>query len=60
MTQARYGAGGQSSSSSGYSSGGSPAGSVNTIDKFAFATDGNATDVGDLSQSREGIAGQQV
>ena len=35
----------------GYASGGYPypSGALNTIDKFSFATDGNATDVGDLS-----------
>jgi hypothetical protein len=51
---------GQSSSSSGYTSGGLPAPGVftNTIDKFPFATDSNASDVGDLSQIRFGPAGQ--
>ena len=42
---------------SGYTSGGFPP-DLNTIDKFPFATDTNATDVGDLSQSRIGPAGQ--
>ena len=38
---------------SGYTSGGySPPASLNTIDKFPFATDGNATDVGDLTVAR--------
>jgi len=31
----------------------------NVIDKFSFATDGNATDVGDLTISRGRVAGQQ-
>ena len=47
-------AAGQSSDVSGYSTGGlaPPAtGDSNTIDKFPFATDGNATDVGDLTSS---------
>ena len=53
-----YGAG-QSSSLSGYSSGGAgAAGSV--IDKFPFASEGTATDVGDLSATRYGATGQQV
>jgi hypothetical protein len=30
----------------------------NTIDKFPFATNGNATDVGDLTQARADDAGQ--
>jgi hypothetical protein len=47
---------GQSSTVSGYASGGST--SINTIDKFPFATDANATDVGDLTQSRGAAAGQ--
>ena len=45
---------------SGYSSGGlepSPA-ETNTIDKFSFTSVGNATDVGDLTQARRGLAGQ--
>ena len=45
---------------SGYTSGGldSPGVNVNTIDKFPFAADGNATDVGDLTQARSFVAGQ--
>ena len=39
---------GQTSSSSGYSSGGETPSITNTIDKFAFASDGNATNVGDI------------
>ena len=37
---------------SGYSSGGRVPASVDTIEKFPFAADANATDVGDLTQSR--------
>jgi hypothetical protein len=55
LTLARYGSSGQSSDVNGYTSGGyrvpsaplSP--TVNVIDKFPFATNANATDVGDLS-----------
>jgi hypothetical protein len=32
----------------------------NTIDKFPFSTDANATDVGDLTVGRYIAAGQQV
>ena len=63
LTQGRRQGAGQSSITSGYTSGGeasSPATSaVNTIDKFPFATDANATDVGDLAAIRRGVAGQQ-
>lgn len=63
LTQSRYGSSGQSSAPSGYSSGGGIAPPAtptyqNTIDKFSFATDGNATDVGDLTQSRSYLVGQ--
>jgi len=53
LTVARYGAVGQSSSVSGYSSGGF----TNVIDKFPFAADANATDVGDLTVARTYAAG---
>lgn len=56
LTQSRNEASGQSSSSNGYTSGGSPV--VNTIDKFPFSSDSNATDVGDLTQSRSQSSGQ--
>ena len=55
---------GQTSSSYGYTSGGFgfgvgfPPGRYNTIDKFPFSTDANATDVGDLTALRSGLAGQ--
>jgi len=42
---------------SGYTSGGHPLNS-NVIDKFPFAADGNATDVGDLTVARNNVAGQ--
>jgi hypothetical protein len=51
LTQGRYGATSQSSDLHGYTSGGATGGpSTNTIDKFAFAYAGNASDVGDLSE----------
>ena len=63
ITQARKEVTGQSSDTSGYSSGGEvfhPSGyiRVNTIDKFPFSSDANATDVGDLTQARNGPSGQ--
>ena len=65
ITQAsgRYGAAGQSSTSSGYTSGGfggSPAANSNVIDKFPFSSDTNATDVGDLTVARYEPAGNQA
>jgi len=46
-------------STRGYSSGSaSPNSGSNVIDKFPFASDANATDVGDLTQSRSELAGQ--
>lgn len=65
LTNNRMWAAGQSSVASGYTSGGgapfpSPTPSFNnTIDKFPFATDANATDVGDLSSGRQQTTGQQ-
>ena len=63
LTQGRQLLVGQSSTTHGYTSGGSPAapwtlGTTNIIDKFPFATDTNATDVGDITQSRAWLAGQ--
>ena len=52
LTQQRYRASAQSSSTHGYTSGGQPSGitiALNTVDKFPFSTDGNAADVGDLA-----------
>jgi hypothetical protein len=62
LTQARGVAAGQSSTASGYTSGGFTPITwyINTIDKFPFASNANATDVGDLSQIRGVAAGQQV
>jgi hypothetical protein len=47
-------------STKGYASGGMtfPTPLVNTIDSFPFATNSNATDVGDLTVTRQGGAGQ--
>lgn len=61
-TATRYVAG-QSSSTNGYAAGGMtmPTPSLvdtNVIQKFPFAVDENATDVGDLTQDRAGPAGQ--
>jgi hypothetical protein len=65
LTQGRYGAAGQSSTQSGYTSGGrrispppTPPFVVNSIDKFPFSTNANASDVGDLTLGRYGLAGQ--
>jgi len=54
----------QSSSSSGglsngYTSGGDSSAGTDIIDKFPFASDGNASDVGDLTRSCISAAGQQ-
>lgn len=54
---------GQSSFVSGYATGGfygpdTIPSLINTIDKFPFATDSNATDVGDITVTRRGQAGQ--
>ena len=54
MTQTRLGVAGQESATHGYSSGGQDNPGTtryNIIDKYAFATDGNATDVGDIGLS---------
>jgi hypothetical protein len=63
LTQVIRQAAGQSSTVSGYRSGGrdtAPLFSiiVNTIDRFPFATDANATDVGDLTRVGERVMGQ--
>lgn len=57
LTQGRYGLAGQNSSTDGYASGGAvapnnPQVSYNTIDKFPFATDTNATDIANLTFDR--------
>ena len=59
------GSGGSAGGASyGYSSGGirtfpQPYIYYNTIDKFPFASNSNASDVGDLTVARQGAAGQQ-
>ena len=59
LTQARYAGGSQSSTTYGYHSAGEliPGGSasVNTIDKWPFASDANATDVGNVTVSRGSV-----
>jgi hypothetical protein len=64
LTVGRKALSGQNSKTHGYNSGGltgNPTvngGMENTIDKFPFATDGNATDVGDLTIYTGALAGQ--
>jgi hypothetical protein len=59
LTAVRRFSTGQSSSESGYTSGGgNDGGYLNIIDKFPFATNANATDVGDLTLIRARPAGQ--
>lgn len=66
LTVARMQVAGQSSSTHGYTSGGKAANPspppssmfTDVIDKFSFSTDGNATDVGNLSSGRYDHAGQ--
>lgn len=64
LTQARMAAAGQSGTGNGYTSGGHlgdwPQTAYNIIDKFPFASDTNATDVGDLTAVFGNLAGQQV
>ena len=63
LSQVRSTAAGQSSQSNGYTSGGVgipiPSSPKDTIDKFPFSSDANATDVGNLTQARSSLAGQQ-
>jgi hypothetical protein len=63
LTRAAHSLAGQSSSEFGYTSGGffgPPSFAVsNIIDKFPFAADANATDVGDLTSARGATSGQQ-
>jgi len=63
MTGERYYLAGQSSSTHGYTAGGSAIVSlapdrVATIDKFSFASDGNATSTGDLTETLTKLSGQ--
>ena len=62
LSVGRWQCAGQSSATHGYTSGGNtgPAlsGPVDTIDKFPFSTDANATDVGNLTAARTATSGQ--
>ena len=62
MSVARYELAGQSSSVSGYNSGGNTSpptpGINNVIDKYPFASGGNSSDVGDLTMARKHLSGQ--
>ena len=66
LTQAVWDASGCSSNVSGYSMGGTTSapshnpGIKNTIEKWSFSTDGNATEVGDLTVSKGQSGGFQV
>jgi hypothetical protein len=64
LTQARDEGAGQNSTANGYVSGGlAPppfSNTVNTIDKFPFSADADATDVGDLTRNVINMVGQQV
>jgi hypothetical protein len=59
LTAARSSLSGQSSTLSGYTSGGYVGPASNVIEKFPFAADANATDVGDLTEQISGLVGQQ-
>ena len=58
MTQSKAEFGGQSSTTHGYTSGGNTGSYSNVIEKFSFSSDGNATDVADLTQSKNYNTGQ--
>ena len=58
LSVSRYSVSGQSSSTDGYTSGGSEPAFSNIIDKFPFSSDGNATDVGDLTVTTRELTGQ--
>ncbi len=60
LTATRGMSGGTSSTTHGYVTGGAPSGAVNIIEKFTFASSGNATDVGDLAQAFHTPACSQV
>ena len=59
LTVARRAPTGQSSAEKGYTSGGTAPPNSAVIDSFSFASDGNATSVGDLTLARGSLAGQQ-
>ena len=50
---------GQSSTTHGYTCGGTTGSLSNIIDKFTFSSDANATDVGDMAAGRKAAAGTQ-
>lgn len=62
LTLSNQNASGQSSTVSGYTSGGRDGSEVqnNIIQKFPFASDANATDVGDLTETAAEVSGNQV
>ena len=64
LTVARQNTTGQTSSGYGYTSGGDnpslPVSAVNTIDKFPFSSDADATDVGDITVARLRLVGQSA
>ena len=59
LTVIRRNSSAQSSTTHGYTTGGGTPAKVNTIDKFPFASDTNASDVGDLITVNDFMAGQQ-
>ena len=59
LTDGRFGLGGHSSPTHGYTSGGWMPTLTNVIEKFPFSKDDNATDVGDMAQSRYGHGSTQ-
>ena len=63
LTVARAPVAGHSSSTHGYTSGGSTSSAsadmTNIIDKFSFSSTSNATDVGDITVARRGAAGHE-
>ena len=56
MTVARGRSSSQSSTTYGYVAGGYP--NTNVIDKWAFGSDGDASDVGNLTGTEQQVAGQ--
>ena len=58
LTIARSGSCGQSSTVSGYNSGGNDGSQTATIDKFPFSSDGNSTYAADLTKTNWNGAGQ--
>ena len=58
ITQSRSYMNGASSATHGYTMGGFTPTHVNTIDKFSFASEGNATDVGDMTTTSRGASAQ--